>query len=79
MSSSCGTNYVNGKQVVDKLRMMGYSEGALPIPHVVKCRCKTEFEMEYFEDKCPSCGMVFGILPCHSHDPLEVKSAGIKY
>ncbi len=79
MSDSCASNYKNGKQIVDKLRMMGYSEGALPLALDVKCSCGAKFQMEFFEDKCQKCGMIFGILPCHSHDPLEVKSAGIDY
>jgi len=31
------------------------------------------------EDKCPNFAMVYGVTPCHSHDPAGVKAAGIDY
>ena len=79
MHDGCSGSFTNGKQVVDKVRMMGFSEGLLPMPMTIKCECGTSFEMEYFEDKCPSCGMVFAVTPCSSHDPNAVKPAGIDY
>jgi hypothetical protein len=45
----------------------------------VTCECGTKFEMEFFEDKCTNCGMVFGVTPCHSHDPASVKASAIDY
>lgn len=79
MHDGCSASFTNGKQVVDKVRMMGFSNGLLPLPLEITCECKETFEMAYFEDKCPSCGMVFGVTPCHSHDPASVKPAGIDY
>ena len=79
MHDGCSASFTSGKQVVDKVRMMGFSDGALPMALPIKCECGTEFEMEFFEDKCPSCGMVFAVNPCHSHDPAGVQAAGIDY
>ena len=75
----CSATFENGQQTVDKVRQMGFSEGLLPMSHQIKCQCGTTFEMEYFEDKCPDCSMVYGVTPCHSHDPAGVKAAGIDY
>jgi hypothetical protein len=59
--------------------MMGFSDGALPMAFEIDCDCKNKFIMEYFEDKCPNCGMVYGVTPCSSHDPSLVQKAGINY
>ena len=79
MHDGCSGTFTNGKQVVDKVRMMGFSEGALPMPLDIECSCGTTFQMDYFEDKCPNCGMVYGVTPCSSHDPSKVQAAGIDY
>lgn len=79
MHDGCSASFENGKAVVDKVRMMGFSDGALPIPMEITCECGHTFTMEFFEDECPKCGMIFGVTPCHSHDPNAVKAAGIKY
>lgn len=79
MHDGCSASFTSGKQVADKVRMMGFSDGALPLALPITCECGTSFEMEFFEDKCPSCGMVFAVTPCHSHDPAGVKPAGIDY
>ena len=76
---TCTGAFEDGKQTVNKVRQMGFSEGILPMALEVECECGTKFEMEYFEDKCPSCNMIFGVTPCHSHDPKAVKAAGIDY
>lgn len=76
---NCSANFENGKQVVDKVRMMGFSEGALPMSFAIKCECGNTFDMDFFEDKCPYCNMVYGVTPCHCHDPQGVKAAGIDY
>ena len=49
MHDGCSASFTSGKQVVDKVRMMGFSDGALPLPLPIKCECGTTFEMEYFE------------------------------
>ena len=79
MHDGCSGSFTNGKQVVNKVRMMGFSEGLLPMPLPINCECGNSFEMEYFEDKCPHCGMVYGVTPCSSHDPSKVQAAGIDY
>lgn len=79
MHDGCSGLFKNGQQVVDKVRLMGFSDGALPIPHEIKCECGTSFTMEFFEDKCPNCGMVFGVTPCSCHDPNLVQAAGKEY
>lgn len=75
----CSGSFQNGQQTVDKVRQMGFSEQPMPMPMPIECECGTEFEMVTFEDKCPSCSMVFGVVPCHAFDPVNVKAAGIDY
>ena len=80
MHDGCSGSFDNGKQVVDKVRMMGFAEQFLPVPLNVGCpECGLEFEMETFEDKCPECGMIFGVTPCHAFDPANVMAAGMDY
>ena len=79
MHDGCSASFKDGKAVVDKVRMMGFSDGALPMPMNIKCECGNTFTMEFFEDECPVCKMVYGVTPCHSHDPAGVKAAGIDY
>ncbi len=79
MHEGCSGSFENGKQVVDKVRMMGFAEQPMPVPMEISCECGTTFEMQNFEDKCPNCGMVYGVTPCHAFDPNNVKPAGINY
>ena len=79
MHEGCSGNITNGRAMVDKVRMMGFSEGMLPMAHTISCECGNDFEMETFESKCPHCGMVYGVTPCSSHDPSKVMPAGINY
>jgi len=79
MHDGCSGSFQNGQQVVDKVRMMGFSEGALPIPFEINCDCGKEFTMEFFEDKCPHCDMVYGVTPCGCHDLNQVQKAGTNY
>lgn len=79
MHDGCSGSFTNGKQVVDKVRIMGFSEGALPMPLPINCSCGHSFTMEFFEDACPSCNMVYGVTPCSCHDPSKVQAAGIDY
>ncbi|ERJ12193.1 hypothetical protein [Haloplasma contractile] len=79
MHEGCSGSFDNGRQMVDKVRMMGFSEGVLPIPHEIKCECGETFEMEFFESNCPNCNMVYGVTPCSAHDPSKVMPAGIDY
>ena len=67
------------KQVVDKVRMMGFDQQYMPMPLEISCSCGEKFMMEKFEDRCPKCGMVYGVTPCHAFDPDNVQAAGIDY
>ena len=80
MHDGCAGSFENGKQVVDKVRQMGFSEQPMPMPLEIKCvECEETFEMENFEDKCPKCNMIYGVTPCHAFDPANVQAAGIGY
>jgi len=80
MHDGCSGSFTDGKQVVDKVRMMGFSEQFMPMPLNVPCVvCEKEFEMETFEAKCPECGAVHAVTPCHAFDPANVMSAGKGY
>ncbi len=79
MHSGCSGSFENGKQMVDKLRQMGFSEGALPLATEITCECGETFLMETFEAKCPKCNMVYGVTPCSAHDPKRIMPAGIDY
>lgn len=76
----CVEIFDDGKKVVDKIREMGYATQSMPVPLNIKCEeCGETFEMNYFEDKCPKCGMVYGVTPCHAFDAKNVMPAGIDY
>jgi len=80
MHDGCSGSFTDGKQVVDKVRMMGFANQFLPVPMTVKCGiCEKNFEMETFEACCPECGAVHGVTPCHAFDPLNVMVAGRNY
>ncbi|NPA44913.1 MAG: hypothetical protein GXO49_05205 [Chlorobi bacterium] len=80
MHDGCSGNFTNGKQMADKVRMMGFSDGAMPMPLQIKCtNCEETFEMTTFEAKCPNCDMVYAVTPCSCFDPSKVMPAGINY
>lgn len=79
MHQGCAGSFENGKQVVDKLRMMGFSDQYMPIPFEIECECGETFLMETFESKCPKCSMVYGVTPCHAFDVKNVMAAGKDY
>ncbi len=76
MHDGCSGKFENGKEVLAKVRMMGFSIGYMPMPMLLDCECGEEFQMETFEDKCPKCGMVFAVTPCHAFDPANIMAAG---
>jgi hypothetical protein len=79
MHEGCSGSFESGMQVVDKLRAMGFSAGAMPAPFTVKCSdCGEEFLMATFEAQC-ECGMVYGVTPCHAYSPEHVQAAGKNY
>ena len=80
MHDGCAGSFESGQQVADKVRMMGFAEQFLPAPMDVECRdCGSGFLMETFESKCPDCGAVHAVTPCHAFDPANVLSAGKNY
>lgn len=80
MHEGCSPEFQSGKQIVDKIRMMGFNINPLGVPLDIKCdNCSSAFKMEQMESSCPSCGMVYGVTPCHSHSAEFVKAAGINY
>ncbi len=80
MHDGCSGSFTSGKQVVDKVRMMGFNLQPMPIPLTIGCvECGEDFLMERFEGQCPKCRMVYGVTPCHAFDPANVAAAGIDY
>ncbi len=80
MHDGCSGAHESGKEIVDKIRMMGFNKSQLAAALEIDCtNCDTVFQMEYMESQCPSCGMVYGVTPCHSHTAEFVKAAGVKY
>ncbi len=79
MHDGCSGSFNDGKEVVDKVRAMGFASQFMPMALQIKCSCGKDFEMETFEAKCPSCSMIHGVTPCHAFDPLNVKTAGVDY
>jgi Zn finger protein HypA/HybF involved in hydrogenase expression len=80
MHDGCSGGFQSGKEIVDKIRMMGFNINPLGTPLEIECtNCNTDFKMERMESSCPSCGMVYGVTPCHSYSAQFVKAAGIGY
>ena len=80
MHDACSDAFQTGKQIVDKIRTMGFNVNPLGAELKIKCtNCDAEFLMVYMEAQCPSCKMVYGVTPCHSHSAQFVKAAGINY
>ncbi|MBU1343939.1 MAG: hypothetical protein KKE44_10300 [Proteobacteria bacterium] len=80
MHDGCSAAFTSGKQIVDKIRMMGFHRNPLGIPFEISCtNCEAVFQMAYMESQCPACGMVYGVTPCHSHRAEFVKPAGVNY
>ena len=80
MHDSCSGAFESGKEIVDKIRMMGFNNSLLTAVLDINCsKCDNVFQMEKMEAMCPSCGMVYGVTPCHSHSAQFVKAAGVNY
>ncbi len=80
MHDGCSGAYESGKQIVDKIRMMGFNTNPLAASLEINCtNCDTVFQMEFMESACPDCGMIYGVTPCHSHSSEFVKAAGVDY
>jgi rubrerythrin len=80
MHEGCNGRFDNGKEMVEKVRAMGFSKQYLPMAFTIICKgCGKSFEMTTFEDKCPHCDMVYGVTPCHAFDPENILAAGVDY
>ena len=80
MHDGCSGSFESGKAIVDKVRMMGFADQFMPVPMEIICTaCGSGFLMETFEAKCPDCGSVYGVTPCHAFDPTGVMNAGVGY
>ncbi|MBS6024384.1 MAG: hypothetical protein KIB00_09880 [Paeniclostridium sordellii] len=81
MSCGCSnTDKNDGRQVVDLVRSKEKGDFPLKTPHEIECvNCKKVFTMSKHVDKCPNCGMTYGVTPCSSMDKNNIKAAGINY
>jgi rubrerythrin len=80
MHDGCSAEFQSGKQIVDKIRAMGFNTSPLGAELKFKCtNCDSVFQMTHMESQCPSCSMVYGVTPCHSHSTQFVKAAGVNY
>lgn len=80
MSCGCGSmDKKDGKAVVDLVRSKGKADFELSIQHEIECSCGNTFTMKILVDKCPSCGMTYGVTPCSSRDKNNIVAAGINY
>ncbi len=80
MHDGCSGAHESGKQIVDKIRMMGFNSSPLEAVLEIFCsNCDNNFQMEHMESTCPTCGMVYGVTPCHSNSAQFVKAAGVNY
>lgn len=80
MHEGCTGSFGDGRQVVDKIRSMGFNTRPMPFEVDIKCvECEKEFQMTHLETKCPHCGMVYGVTPCSTSKPERIQAAGIDY
>lgn len=69
-----------GKQVVDKLRSMGFSvQYSLKFLNLSALIAAMNLSIKHFKSKCPKCNMVYGVTPCHPFDPENIMPAGVNY
>lgn len=77
MHDGCLGTFETGVQIIEKLRMMGFNQQFMPVPAIFDCKeCNEEISMDTFEYKCPQCGMVYGVTPCHAFDKENIMAAG---
>lgn len=73
----CSGSFESGKEVVNKVRMMGFSKQPMPMPAYFKCReCNEDIVMTTYEFECPHCKAVHAVTPCHAFDATNIVSAG---
>jgi len=66
MHDGCSAKFEDGIEVLNKVRMVGFSNGFLPIPFRIKCECGNSFDMKTFESFCDKCNTIYAVTPCNS-------------
>jgi len=80
MHDVCGGCFDNGKQVVAKVRIMGFDQSPVPAPLDIACtHCGNTFKIETMVSVCPACNMVYAVTPCHCTRAEHARAAGIGY
>jgi len=77
MHENCSASFENEVEVLNKVRLMGFSNQYLPIPLRIVCDCGNEFDMSTFEDKCDKCNTIFAVTPCHAFDSNNVSKINL--
>ena len=78
MHDECGGCFDNGKQVADKVRMLGFDRSPVATALDIVCRhCGEPFKMETMASACPACKMVYAVTPCHGTHADHAMAAGI--
>lgn len=79
MHDGCTGAGSDGAQMLQKVRMMGFSAMPLPVAVPIACGgCGAVFTMARFEDACGECGMIHAVTPCSAHDPAAIRPTGVK-
>ncbi len=77
MHDGCSGSFENGLQILQKVRMMGFSVQPMPVPAYFKCHeCDEDLQMTTHEYECPSCGTIYAVTPCHAFDASNILAAG---
>lgn len=77
MHDGCTAKFEDGIEVLNKVRMMGFSNGYLPIPFKIECECGNDFEMKTFESFCDKCNRIYAVTPCHAFDIENVSKISL--
>ena len=78
MGCNCSKNK-KGKDIIDLVSSKGKADLPLKNSHNINCSCGNSFTMKTFVDKCPHCGMTYGVTPCSQDDVNNIQAAEINY
>lgn len=79
MHDGCSGVGQDGAMILQKVRMMGFSEAPMPVAVEIPCGdCGATFSMTKFATPCPGCGMIHAVTPCHAHDPSSIRATGVR-
>lgn len=77
MHEGCTGSSKNGLEVLQKVRMRGFSTKAMPQVMSFDCHeCEANVQMSTFEYECPSCGLIYAVTPCSASDVSRIQAAG---